>query len=386
MFDARHLDDLKKQSRYRVLSPLSSPQGPQIELNGKNYLHFSSNDYLGLASHPDLIQTAKFAAEEWGTGSGASRLISGSLKVHHDLEQEIASFKAEDAAMIFSSGFQANLSVLPALLNPQDTVWLDRYCHASLIDSARLSKASLRVFPHRDYDRLEALLKKSSSRQNIIVTDTYFSMDGDVADLPRLLTLSGLTGAKLMVDEAHANGVFGARGGGLTEDFGVQNQIDIVTGTFSKSFGSQGGFITGKHDLIELLVNTSRGFIYSTAPSPIISAISLRAVEIVKSHPELRQTLWQRVNLLRKSLEDKEFNLMNSTGPIVPILVGNSEEALAISHKLMEEGIYLPAIRPPTVPEGTDRLRITITAKHSESEIERLLKALIRSWHAVHKS
>lgn len=370
------LEDLKARRLYRRVRSLASAQGPRVRLEGREVLNFSSNDYLGLAADPRLADAAREAAGRWGTGSGASRLVSGSLGIHDALEEAAARFKGEEAALLFPAGFMANLGVLQALAGRGDTVWIDRAVHASIVDAARLTGASLRVWPHRDLDFLGRRLGRPSAGRAVVVTDSYFSMDGDTADLAALRGLTRARGALLVVDEAHANGVFGPEGRGLTAAQGIAGLADAVVGTFSKAFGSQGGFAAGRRDVIDVVTNRARAFIYTTAPAPPTCAAALAALGICESDARLRRALEANVRFLRERLEAAGFDLMGSVGPIIPILAGGTERALRLSERLLEKGFLAPAIRPPTVPKGTDRLRVTVTAGHAEEDIARFVEAL----------
>jgi 8-amino-7-oxononanoate synthase len=366
---------LRRRQLHRSLRSQENAQGPRLKNKGKTLLNFSSNDYLGLSHDRALIEASVRACRKWGTGSGASRLICGSLKIHHDLEESIASFKKEERGLIFTSGFMAN-GVIASLVGAGDTVWVDRHCHASLVDASRLSGATLKVYPHRDLERLNDLLSRRRSKRNLVVTESFFSMEGDVVNLKDLLAICRKHDAEIYVDEAHATGVMGPGGRGMTESFGVEGQIDFVMGTFSKALGSQGGFVTGRSKKIEYLINKARTFIYTTGPSPANSAASLKALEICTADSKRRERLWYLANLLRRRLSEEGFKLGDSVGPILPVLVGDTQRALDLSKRLYELGFLIPAIRPPTVPKGSDRLRITVSAKHTEDEVNQLACAL----------
>ncbi len=378
----KELKSLKVAGLHRAPETIHGFRGSQIRIGSDWLINFSSNNYLGLAQHPWVIQETAVAIKKWGTGSGASRILSGNLQIHRQLEDRIASFKNEEAALIFSSGYLANLGAVTALLNETDLVLADRYNHASLIDAARLSKAKFRVYPHRDITALEKLLAAApasggkGTRRKLVTTDAYFSMDGTVAPLNKILEVCRRHGASLLVDEAHSTGVFGRTGRGLTEHFGVSGKIDVVMGTLSKALGSVGGFIAGKAILKETLINRSKEFIYTTAPSPAASAAALASLEFIEKNPNLRKKLWINIDRARRGLSEAGFDLMDSEGPILPILIGDTKKAVAMKAFLAKEGIFAPAIRPPTVPKGTDRIRLSVTAQHSESDIERLLNAL----------
>jgi 8-amino-7-oxononanoate synthase len=338
---------------------------------------FSSNDYLGLSHHPAVLKAASAALRKWGSGSGASRLLSGNLKIHSDLESSLARFKKEEACAVFSSGYLANLGALRTLAQEKDVVILDRLCHASLIDGARLSRAKFWVYEHRDVSQLAGLLARARSyRRRMVVTDAYFSMDGDIAPLPELTSLCEKTDSILMIDEAHSTGVYGKSGRGLTEHFGVSGRVPVVMGTLSKALGSVGGFIAGNRSLRESIVNFCRPYIYTTAPSPAASAAALAAVKTVTREPSLRKRLWENVGRMRAELGRMGLDLMGSEGPILPIRVGDPARVLLIREKLKQKGFIVSAIRPPSVPGGTERIRISISAAHSTSQINRFLETL----------
>ena len=340
-----------------------------------NTIDFSSNNYLGLAKHPRVVRAAADAAKKWGAGSGASRLLSGNLPIHEALETALARFKKEEAALIFSSGYLANLGAVTALLNEQDLVLMDRLNHSSLVDAARLSRAKLWVYPHKDVSALEKLLERAKGfRRKMIITDAYFSMDGDLAPLNDLLEVARRNNALLMVDEAHSTGVFGRTGRGATEHFGVCGQVDVVMGTLSKALGSVGGFVAGRDNLKEYLINRARTFIYTTAPAPTASAAALEALKIISGDGFFRKKLWENTDFVRQRFREMEFDLSGSVGPIISILVGDTRTVLEIAALLNKNGILAPAIRPPTVPKGTDRIRLSISASHTKPELEKLIR------------
>lgn len=372
----RDLTELKVAGLYRAPKIIGRVEKTQIRLGRARLVNFSSNNYLGLARHPVVVQKASIALRSWGSGSGASRLLSGNLKIHCDLEDKIARFKKEEAALIFSSGYLANLGVVTALLGKEDLVLADRFNHASLIDAARLSKAKLWVYPHRDAAVLEDLLARAKGfRRKLVMTDGYFSMDGTVAPLGRLSEICRKRGATLVVDEAHSTGVFGKTGRGLTEHFGLEGKVGVVIGTLSKALGSVGGFVAGKSVLKETLINRSKEFIYTTAPSPAASAAALAALRLLEEKPEIRNKLWSNAARARRGLLEAGFDLMGSEGPIIPIQIKDTKKAMAMQEFLFHEGIFAPAIRPPTVPRGTDRIRLSVTAEHEEADLNRLLEA-----------
>ena len=371
----KDLEGLRQKDLYRSPDVVDRQVRSEIVIQNKKYINFSSNNYLGLANHPQVSRQAAQALKKWGSGSGASRLLSGNLKIHDELETQLAQFKGEEAAAIFSSGYLANLGVVTSLLNDQDVVLVDRLNHASLVDAARLSKAKLWVYPHRDPDALARLLGRAKSfRKRLVMTDAYFSMDGDVAPLDKLLEISHSHNALLMIDEAHSTGVFGPQGRGLTEHFRLAGQIDIVMGTLSKAIGSVGGYIAGKHVLKKYLINRCREYIYTTGPSPAASAASLSALELIKANPQRRQKLWANIHFIREGLKALDLDLMGSEGPIIPIRVGETRQCLLIKEYLKKEGFYVSAIRPPTVAKNTDRIRLSISSDHAKAQLQELLK------------
>lgn len=368
--------DLRKDSLYRQLHLVESRDATAIHVRGRRLADFSSNNYLGLAQNPQVLQAAQKATQKWGAGSGASRLISGNLKIHEELDKTLAQFKKEAAALSFSSGYLANLGILSSFLGEKDVVILDRFCHASLVDAARLSKAKLWVYPHKDLARLAEILKRAQEfEKRLVVTDSYFSMDGDVAPLDELLELCKKHRAHLMIDEAHAVGVYGKSGAGLSEHYGLQGKIDIVMGTLSKSLGSAGGYIAGSEELRNFLINKARTFIYTTAPTPAASAAAIKAIGIIRTKQNLRAKLWANVDFLRNSLESEGADLIGSEGPIIPIQIGDTGKVLRIQKALEHEGFFVPAIRPPTVSKGGDRLRISLSASHQKSELADFIQA-----------
>lgn len=375
--DLRSLEELKQKGLYRELRITNSPNDSVIFFGRRRFVNFSSNNYLALATHPKILQKSKEAIDRWGAGSGASRLISGTLGIHDLLEKKIARFKKEEEATVFSSGYLASLGLIPSLLDEKDVVILDRYNHACLVDAARLSRAKLWVYPHKDLTRLKAILERAKNfKRKLVVTDAYFSMDGDVAPLTDLVELCRDYGADLMIDEAHSTGVYGKHGAGLTEEFGLQGEVQIVMGTLSKALGSAGGYIAGRSNLKEILINSAKSFIYTTAPVPAASAAALAAIEILEKNPQIRESLWANVKFLREGLRGEGFGLMDSEGPIIPIQMESLKMLMYFKEGLEEKGFFVPAIRPPTVPEGSQRLRISLMSSHKKEELEAFLKTI----------
>lgn len=379
MFEKR-LEELAARHLMRRLTPLDSGVGPVVEMTGRQILLFASNDYLGLAGHPEVIQSAIDATQRFGTGAGASRLISGSLPSHQELESTLAQFKGTEAALIFSSGYLANIGTIPALSEQGGLILADRLCHASLIDGCRLSAADFRIYRHNDTTHLQSLLaKRGRSRRTLIVTDGLFSMDGDLAPLPELSRLAQEYEAELYVDDAHGTGIMGPHGRGTVEHFGLETLIPFQMGTLGKAFGSSGAYLAGPSSLIRYLMSTSRSFIFTTAPPPSSAAAATAALRILEREPERRARLWFNRDRLFTGLTQLGFSLSPSVSPIMPILVGNAETALSFAEHLFAEGVYAPAIRPPTVPNATSRIRVTVTSEHSSDHIDRALSAFQRA-------
>jgi 8-amino-7-oxononanoate synthase len=372
------LHALHAQGLQRELRRVDSPQSPRIEIAGKTFLNFSSNDYLGLANHPALKEAAIKAVEQFGAGAGASRLICGSLTPFHDLEEALADFKGTEAALTFSTGYAAALGTITALCGKDDIVILDKLVHASIVDAARLSGAKLRIFDHNDLNDLEDKLKWATQqtasetsinkRQTLIVTESIFSMDGDAAPLVEIVALKEKYGAWLMVDEAHATGLYGQNGRGLADESGVSRQIEIQIGTLGKALGASGGYICGSRPLIDLLVHRARSFIFSTAPVPAAAAAAIAGIHLAQSADgfKRRDLLWQLV---------RQFNA-KSVSAIIPIIVGDEIKAVELASQLRARNLFIPAIRYPTVARGSARLRVTLTASHTLENVSKLQAAL----------
>lgn len=373
----RELNALEAQGLRRRLVPRTGPQQARISIDGRELTNFGSNDYLALAADPRLTEAAVRAVQSAGWGSGASPLISGYSEYHHNLEERLAEWEGTEAALVFPSGFAANIGTIAALVGPGDVVFTDRKNHASLLDGCRLSRADVRAYPHGDCDRLESLLAKSAgSRRRLIVTDSLFSMDGDLAPLAELAELAERYDAMLMIDEAHASGVFGRRGRGAAEHLGVEHRVAVRVGTLSKALGSVGGFVAGSRSLIEWLVNRARPYVFSTASPACLCAAGLAALEIVGNEPHRRTGLLEQAARLRQRLAEHGWNVGRSVSQIIPLIVGEPERAIALSAALRQRGYFVPAIRPPTVPQGESCLRISLTCGHSDAMIDGLVEAL----------
>ena len=351
--------------------------GGKVKVDGRVLLNLSSNDYLGLAGDTRLIKASQEAAALWGAGSTASRLIVGNLALHQEVEEEVASFKGTERAVLFNTGYMANVGVITALMGKGDVILSDKLNHASIIDGMRLSGAAFYRYPHRDLNRLQALLKKHAlARRLLIVTDSVFSVDGDLAPLRELVALKERYGGWLMIDEAHATGILGAKGSGLAEAQGVTGSIDIHMGTFSKALGSFGAYVAGKAALIELLHNRARSFIYSTALPPAVLGAIRAALTIVSQEPARRIYVLAQARLFRKELQAAGFDTLDSETQIIPVLVGDNQKSLIFADSLRQAGIMAVAIRPPTVPPGGARLRFSLSAAHEEADLERAVNII----------
>ena len=368
------LADLEKQGLRRKLAIRGGQQAAQIVLDGRPLVNFGSNDYLSLAADPRLAAAVKKSLTGWG--SGASPLVSGHADGHQALEDRLAEFEGTEAALLFTSGFAANTATIAALVGPGDVVFTDSKNHASLFGGCRLSRADVRAYPHCDYQRLDRLIGKANQHRRLIVTDSVFSMDGDVAPLVELVELARRHDCMLMVDEAHATGVFGANGRGLCESLGVEDGVHIRMGTLSKALGSVGGFVAGSRLLIDWLVNRARAYIYSTAAPAAIAAAGMAALDIVRDEPHRREILLHRAKRFRAALVEHGWNVGNSTTQVVPIIVGDPQRAIDLSAALRVAGFFVPAIRPPTVPEGEACLRVSLSFGHNDEQIDGLVEAL----------
>ena len=375
MFEQR-LRQLERHHLLRRLRTVESASGTETILEGRPVLLMASNNYLGLATHPALKRAAIQATERFGVGAGAARLVSGTLPPHEELETALAKFKGTAAALVFGSGYLANLGVIPALIGTGGLILADRLCHASLIDGCRLSGAGFRVYRHNDVAHLKSLLaKRPSKRDTVIVTEGVFSMDGDLAPLPELIELADRYGARLFVDDAHGIGVMGVQGRGTIEHFGLDDRIPFHMGTLGKALGTSGAYVAGPAGLIQYLINTARTFLFATAPPPATAAATVAALRVLQAEPDRRTRLWNNRNYLHAGLKDLGFRLTGSASPILPIIIGEAQQTVAMADRLLELGVYAPAIRPPTVPKETSRIRVTVTSEHSRAQLDRALAA-----------
>lgn len=380
--ELKHIHD---KQLFRLLTELETGQSPEVTIDGKRFILLGSNSYLGLSVDPKVVESAKAALEKYGTGSGGSRLVSGSFDLHRELEEKIADFKNTEAAILFSSGYLANIGTISAIVGSDDIIYSDELNHASIIDGARLSRSTVRIYKHLDLNHLLSLLESDRDRKcrKLIVTDTVFSMDGDLVPLPELVYLSEQYGCMLMIDEAHATGVLGKRGSGATEHFGVEDRVPIVMGTLSKAVGSLGGYIAGSRELIDFIRNRVRSYIFDTSLPPASLAASITAIDIIENEPERREHLWNLVNKFKTGIKDTGLHVLPSYSAIIPVLIGDAGPALDFARSLRENGVFTPAVRPPSVPHGMCRIRVTIMAKHTGEHVDTALNAFRTAYEPI---
>lgn len=360
----------------RTLRLVQGPQGPRVTMDGQEVVLMCSNDYLGLASHPLVKEAAIKAIEKWGTGAGASRLVSGNMEAHVILEERIREFKRAPSALLFNSGYNANMGLITALADRSTEVFSDRLNHASIVDACVLSRARVKRYPNRDVDALEGLLKASTSKKKLIVTDSVFSMDGTIAPLPDIIGLLERHNAMLVIDDAHATGVLGESGRGSLEHFRMEGHPEVVQmGTLGKALGGFGAFVTAEQEVIDLLISRARPFIYTTALPPSVCAASTEAINIIEKNQGLIRKLWENTSTVTRGLKEAGFDTMGSETPIIPVKIGDNHKVMEASRKLLEHGVFVQGIRPPTVPEGTSRLRVTVTAAHTGEDLKKALAA-----------
>ncbi|MBT8043181.1 MAG: 8-amino-7-oxononanoate synthase [Pontiella sp.] len=378
ILDERQAQGLGRQAR------VYPEAGGIIKINGTELLNFSSNDYLDLTRHPHVMDRAREALDQYGTGSGASRLVTGTLPIHEELEARIAKEKGYPAALVFGSGYMANAGTIPVLAGRGDLIFADKLVHASMIDACKLGDAKLVRFAHNDPDALEQRLEQHANAEGrkLIITESVFSMDGDLAPLPKIAALAEEHGAMLMVDEAHASGTFGPNGAGLIREHGLEGSITVSMGTMSKAMAGYGGFVACSENLRRLLINSARAFIYTTAPPPAIIGAALGALDVLEASPRLGNILQANADYFRSLLREAGLDTLQSQSQIIPIVIGENERAVAISARLREQGIIAAAIRPPTVPAGSARLRISVTLAHLVDDLERTAKLIIAAAQA----
>jgi 8-amino-7-oxononanoate synthase len=371
---AERLDELRDRGLHRRLRLIGGPQGPRVTLDGKQVLLLCSNDYLGLANHPKVRGAAAEAAMRWGAGAGASRLISGNMQPHSRLEKRLAAFKGYESALLFGSGYLANTGTIAALAGEGEVVFSDALNHASIIDGCRLSRAETFVYRHRDLEHLSWGLRKAGEQAALIVTDGVFSMDGDVAPLTELSKLAKAHGCRLMVDEAHATGAIGPGGRGSVAAAGLSGEVDVVMGTLGKALGSYGAYVCADRETTDYLLNTARSFVFSTALPPSVAAAGLAALDLLESQPDRVSRLTANARTLRDAFACEGLEVGGAETQIVPIPVGDAGTAMDLCERVLERGVFAQGIRPPTVPEGSSRLRFTVMSTHRREELERAAK------------
>ncbi len=367
------IESWRKAGSYQRLRVLESPCEPLSRFDGQEVINLASNNYLGLADHPKLIEAQVNAAQKFGAGSGAVRTISGTMSIHMQLEERIADFKKTESCVVFQSGFAANAGTVSAILGPEDHIISDALNHASIIDGCRLSRAKIHVFPHKDTARAAGILQEleGASGHKLLITDGVFSMDGDIGPLPALVELAERHGAIMMIDDAHSSGVLGRNGRGTVDHFGLHGRVDVQVGTLSKAIGVLGGYVCGSRDLIEFLYHRARPFLFSTSHPPAVAAACLVAFEILESEPERIDRLWENTRYFKSALQNAGFNTGESETPITPIIVGEAKTAHAYSAALFDNGLLATGIGFPTVPEGKARVRTIVTATHTKDMLDR---------------
>lgn len=385
-FFGREIERLKRKDSYRWLRGMEGATGPRMQVDGREVIVLCSSNYLGLANHPRLKTAAIEATDRLGVCSAASRLIAGNNELYRMLEERLAAFKGRGAALVYSTGYMANLGVISALVEEGDVVYTDALSHASTIDGCRLSRAAVKIFPHNDLDALEDLLKSDKGfRRKLIVVDGVYSMEGDLAPLPDLIKLAKSYDALLMLDDAHGTGVLGEQGGGTSEHFGLKgpDAVDIEIGTLGKALGSFGAYVVGSRDLREYLINRSRSFIFTCALAPSALAAAIAALEVLQQEPGHRQRLWANVRHFRESLHRLGLSTEPSVTHILPVMTYERQRTMELCERLLELGIFCQGIRPPTVPPGTCRLRFTVTAEHTRADLDQALGAIEKSFREV---
>src|SRR5262245_58102666 len=378
-FLSAELDTLRQQGLYRSLRILDDKQQATSRFDGKTVVNLSSNNYLGLTTHPTLVARAIEAIERFGVGSGSVRTIAGTMAIHMELERRLAAFKKTEAAVVFQSGFTANAGTVSAILSKDDVVISDELNHASIIDGCRLSRAGISVFPHKDVDAARTILKKlPAAQRKLLITDGVFSMDGDLGALPDLCVLAEEFGCIMMVDDAHASGVFGANGRGTIDHFGVHGRVDIQVGTLSKAVGALGGYVAGSRALIEFLYHRARPFLFSTSHPPGVAAACIAALDVLEQEPQIIDRLWENTRFFKTGLETLGFNTGLSQSPITPVIVGDGALAMKLSDRLFEEGVFAQGLAFPTVARDKARVRTIVTATHTRGELQFALDVFAR--------
>jgi glycine C-acetyltransferase len=377
-FLSEELDALRQKHLFRSLRVLEGRQLPEARFDGHSVINLSSNNYLGLNTHRRLVDAAKQATDTFGVGSGAVRTIAGTMQIHLELEEAIARFKHVEASVVFQSGFTANAGTVSSILGKGDLIISDELNHASIIDGCRLSRAEIRVFPHKDMNRLEEILKETTGfpGKKLLITDGVFSMDGDIAPLPVLVELGERYGAIVMVDDAHSSGVLGKSGRGTVDHFNLHGRVDIQVGTLSKAIGSLGGYVCGSRKLIDFLYHRARPFLFSTSHPPAVAASCLAAFQVLQEEPEWIERLWENTRFFKAGLDRLGFNTGQSETPITPIIVGKGDLAMRFSDELFANGVFAQGIGFPTVPEARSRVRTIVTGTHTKSQLQRALDVM----------
>lgn len=380
----QELKEWKEKGTFRNLTEIESDQGARVKINGQEVIQLSSNNYLGLTNHPRLKQAAIEAVEEFGAGTGSVRTIAGTFSMHEEFEKRLAEFKHTEAALVFQSGFTANVGVVSSILEEEDVVISDELNHASIIDGIRLTKAKRRIYKHADLEDLEqALIETKEARVKLIVTDGVFSMDGDIAPLPGIVELAEKYGALVMVDDAHASGVLGKNGRGTVDHFGLHGRVQIQIGTLSKAIGVLGGYVAGPKVLRDYLIHRARPFLFSTSHPPAVTAACHAAIDVLLEESELIDRLWDNARFFQKGLRDLGYDTGNSQTPITPVIIGDEALTMKFSDELFHEGVYAQGIVFPTVPKGKARVRTIVTAAHTKEDLEKALDAFAKVGHRL---
>ncbi|MGH2449418.1 MAG: glycine C-acetyltransferase [Chloroflexota bacterium] len=375
-FVDEELDELRSKGLFRQLRDLQGPQEARATFDGREVVNLSSNNYLGLTTHPRLVDAALEATRRYGAGSGSVRTIAGTMELHQELERRLADFKHTEAALVFQSGFTCNSGVIPVLVGEGDVIISDELNHASIIDGVRMAKAARKVFPHKNMEGLEQVLKDTQqARRKLIITDGVFSMDGDVAPLPAIVDLAEQYGAMVYVDDAHASGVFGRNGRGTVDHFGLNGRVHVQVGTLSKAIGVLGGYVASTQGIRDLLIHKGRPFLFSTSHPPAVAAACVAALDVLLDEPERIERLWDNARTLKSGLQELGLNTGESESPITPVITGEGEKAMRLSDRLFEEGVFAQGIGYPTVPEAKSRVRTIVTSEHTPEDLEQALAA-----------
>lgn len=375
-FVDQELEALREKGLFRTLRELQGPQQARSVFDGREVINLSSNNYLGLTTHPRLVEAAIRATEQYGAGSGSVRTIAGTMTLHEELEEKLAAFKHTEAALVFQSGFTCNSGIIPVLVEQGDAILSDELNHASIIDGIRLTRAERKIWAHADLDALETALQETqAARRRLIITDGVFSMDGDVANLPGIVDLAERYGAMVYVDDAHASGVFGRNGRGTIDHFNLHGRVHVQVGTLSKAIGALGGYVASTHGLRDLLIQRGRPFLFSTSHPPSVTASCIVALDVLQEEPQLIDRLWDNTRYFKEGLQRLGLNIGASQSPITPVIAGEGRKATRLSDRLFEEGVFAQAIGYPTVPDAKSRVRTIVTATHTRTDLDQALAA-----------